>query len=551
MTRMRSGPVRALVLALVAGCADDLAEPTGDATSSGSSTTTESTGTSESTTDEPATTGTGTSTEVEPMTASEPTGSSTTGMIDPGVCERLGGPAGAQTLALAIASEVVADERINAYFLNAGFDGGRFIDCLVDQLATLAGCPGATYTCKGMQAAHAGLGVSAIDFADFVADVATALDEHQAGPAPGLTDADKTALVTELAALAGEVVEDAGDDATLYQRLGRKPGLQALVGGAEAAGSWLALVLADPTLSGFFAGGDDVRLGTCLVRQLADIDGPAVYGAEVDPPPGLEPGVSAGSPCQAMQPAHAGVKNEMLGDAPITAADFVAMLGHLGVALVGMAGDAGDAAALQEALEPLCQEMVVDPEACPGAIEVEVFEEVDLGAAIVDGLYDGTPATMACATLKVPATGFDVVDAVDVEVGIDTGYAGDLTIKLLSPADETVTLVSRPGLAEATDDGAGCSGDNSNLSAAAPLSFGLAGVKDAELMGDGLDTDGVICQDDAACSYTPNPGAAIGPDLASLAGSPAPGDWRVCVGDSCGGFTATLQVVRLKVTRMK
>jgi len=546
---MRTTPARALVLALVAGCADDLAEPTGEPATA-TTTTTVTGGVTESTAP-PVTSSTGTSTGGETTGTSEPTAGSTTEAVDEELCLRLGGPEGAETLAVAIAGAVVADDRINAYFLNAEFDGGRFIDCLVDQLATFAGCPGATYTCKGMTAAHAGLGVSAIDFADFVADVATALDTHQAGPAPLLTDADKVALTSRLAELEAEVVEDAGDDATLYQRLGRKPGLKALVGGPEVAGSWLAGVLDDATLSGFFAGVDEMRFGTCLVRQLASLDGPAVYGAEVDPPPGLEPGVGADTPCRAMQPVHMGVTNEMLGAAPITSADFVAMLSHLGAALAATGADDKDAAALQKALEPLCPEMVVDPEDCPGVTEVEVFEEVDLGAAIVDGFYDGTPASMACATLTVPASGFDVVEAVEVEVGVETGYAGDLTIKLISPAAETVTLVSRPGLAEAADDGSQCSGDNSNLSGAAPLSFSLAGKKDAELMGDGLDTDGTICSDDAACSYTPNPGAAIGPDLASLAGSAAPGEWQVCVGDSCGGFTATLQLARLRLTRAK
>ncbi|MCY1055060.1 proprotein convertase P-domain-containing protein [Nannocystis sp. SCPEA4] len=536
---------RALVLALVAGCADDLAQTTGEpATTEGPSTTTTSGGPTDSTAP-PVTSSTGTTTEGEATSASEPTVGSTTETVDAELCLRLGGPEGAEALAVTIAGAVAADDRINAYFLNAEFDGGRFIDCLVDQLATIAGCPGATYTCKGMTAAHAGLGVSAIDFADFVADVATALDSHQAGSAPLLTDADKAALTGALAAFETDVVEDAGSDATLYQRLGRKPGLQALVG------SWLPGVLGDATLSGFFAGVDEMRFGTCLVRQLASIDGPAVYGGEVDPPPGLEPGVSAAMPCRAMQAVHMGVTNEMLGGAPITSADFVAMLSHLAAALAMVAADDEDAAALQKALEPLCPEMVVDPEDCPGVTEVDEFAEVDLGAAIEDGSYDGTPASMACATLTVPASGFDVVEAVEVEVGVETGYAGDLTIKLISPAAETVTLVSRPGLAEAVDDGSQCSGDNSNLSAAAPLTFGLQGKKDAELMGDGLDTDGTICKDDNACSYTPNPGAAIGPDLASLAGSPAPGEWQVCVGDSCGGFTATLQLARLRLTRAK
>jgi subtilisin-like proprotein convertase family protein/truncated hemoglobin YjbI len=546
MTPMPRVSARVLALVLVASCTDDVAQSTGGPTNG--TTMAATTGPDAATTAGEGTTGTEASTGVEATTGA-PTGEVTTGAVDPALCERLGGPAGAEALALAIAGEVVADDRINAYFLNAGFDGGRFIDCLIDQLASFAGCPGATYTCKGMKAAHAGLGVSAIDFTDFIADVAAALDEHQAGPAPELTDADKAALLATLAGLEAEVVEDSDDDGTLYQRLGRKPGLQALVGAPGAAGSWLGRVFADPTLSGFFAGADEMRLGTCFVRQLASVDGPAVYGAEVDPPPGLEPGVSAMAPCKAMHPAHLGLTNAELGGAPITATDFVTMLGHLAAALTEAGAAVSDAQALQAALEPVCQEIAVDPEACPGATVVEVFEALDLGQPLVDGGYDGTLGAMTCATLTVPATGFDAVDAVEVEVGIDAGYVGDLTIKLVSPAEETVTLVSRPGLAEAADDGSGCSGDNSNLAAGWPVTFSLAGSKDAELMGDGLGTDGVVCKDDSACSYTPNPGAARGPDLASLAGSAAPGAWKLCAGDSCGGFTATLQRVRLRLTR--
>lgn len=514
----------ALVLgfALAAGCADDLSGETGELTT----TTTAATTAMAETTGTVGTTGTGTA-------AAEATAGTTTGPgIDAGLCGRLGEIAGAETLAAAIAEEVRGDDRINAYFLNAGVDAERFVSCLGDQLATMAGCAGATYTCAGMMAVHAGLGVSAIDLADFVADVAAALDGHQASEAPLLTEADKMALTDAVAGLAGEIVEDPGDDATLYQRLGRRPGLELLVT------SWLAEVTADATLSGFFAGADDMRMRTCLVRQLASLDGPAVYGAEV-----------TGTPCQAMAAAHAGVTNAAMGEAPITAGDFVAMLGHLATALSGAEASEADAGALAAMLEPLCVEIAVDAGACPGATQVQVLEAVDVGGPIEDGSYDGTMATMLCQTLTAAATGLDVVAAVEVEVGVDTGHAGDLTIKVVAPGGETVTLVSRPGFAEAADDGAGCSGDNSNLVGAAPLRFHAGGAKDAELMGDSLDTDGVICQDDGACSYTPNPGAATGADLASLTGTAAPGDWQVCVGDSCGGFTATLQVVRLDLTR--
>lgn len=539
-----SARIRPFALALaLAGCTDDTAQPTGDPGPSSTGAPTTGTPSTDGTT----ATGTGGTSTGEPTTGG-PTSGTTTG-VDTGLCERLGGPAGAQAVAIQFAAKVLADARINAYFLNAEVDGGNFIDCLIDQIAVVAGCPGATYTCLDMQAAHAGRKISSADFGDFVADLDEALVEHQASSA--LTGADVAALLAEFQAMHGDVVEDPDDDMTLYQRLGRKPGLQALVGQPPVVGSWLERVTTDATLAGFFGGSDEVRIGTCLIRQLAAIDGPAVYGGEVDAPPGVEPGVSAKSPCRPMQPAHAGVVDDTMGGAPITAADFVAMLGHLSLALAGAGASDADAAALLGALEPLCPEIVVDGEQCPGQSQSELLEATDLALIAEDGFYDGTPATMACHEFMVAADGIDVVAAVEVEVGVDSGHAGDLTIKLMAPDGEAVTLVSRPGFAEAADDGEGCSGDSSNLSSAAPILFHAGGAKDAETMGDSLPSDQTICKDDAACSYAPNPGAAPAGDLAGLAGKAASGSWRLCVGDSCGGFTTTLQVVRLQLQQKK
>lgn len=515
----------------LAGCADDTAQPTSASESSsgpGAGTSGETTG-------------------VDPTTGMASTGDPTGG--ERGLCARLGGPAGAEALAGRIGTRVTKDPRVNAYFLNTGAEFAGKAGCLAGQIAVFAGCEGATYTCLEMQAAHAGLGISALDFADFVEDVAAALEVFAEVDAPTLTAEDRAALVGSFAAVMTEVVEDPGSDATLYQRIGRKPAIRTLVGAPGLAGSWLARVAGDAALAGFFGAADWERLGTCLVRQVAAIDGPAVYGAEVDPPPGIEPGVGAGAPCLPMAPVHAGVTDGAM--APIEAVDFVAMLGHLAATLAaaGVADD--DAAALVGAFEPLCPEIAVDDLDCPGFTETQSFEATELGRVVEDGFYDGTPASMTCHEIAVPADGIDFVTAVEVEVGVDTGYAGDLTIKLVAPGGEVVTLVSRPGFAEPADDGESCSGDSSNLAATSPLVFRTGGDKDAELMGDGLDSSGTICQDDGACSYAPNPGAAQGPGLAALAGTAAPGSWAVCVGDSCGGFTATLQAVRLHLAQQK
>lgn len=534
-----------LALAL-AGCTDDTAQPTGEPGSSSTSGGEETTG--------PPPTGATTASETSGTTGEETTtGAPTTGTtgVDTGLCERLGGAQGAQAVAIRLAGKVRADERINAYFLNASVDGGQFIDCLIDQIAVVAGCPGATYACADMQAAHAGRQISQVDFADFVADMAEALAEHRAELAPMLTGGDVAALVGAFEAMQADIVEDPDDDLTLYQRLGRKPGLAAVVGLPGVAGTWLGRVEADDTLSGFFNDAEWQRLQTCLVRQLANIDGPAIYGQEVDAPPGIEVGVSAKSPCAPMQPAHAGVVDQSMGGAPVTADDFVTMVGHLSLALDDAGASDADRMALLAALEPLCPEIVVDGEKCPGQSQTETFEATDLAMIAEDGFYDGTPMTMACHEFEAAADAIDVVTAVEVEVGIDSGHAGDLTIKLVAPGGEIVTLVSRPGFAEAADDGDGCSGDSSNLKSSAPLLFRTGGAKDAETMGDSLAGDQTICLDDMACEYSPNAGAATPGDLAGLAGTTAAGSWQICVGDSCGGFTTTLQVARLTLAQKK
>ena len=156
--------------------------------------------------------------------------------------------------------------------------------------------------------------------------------------------------------------------------------------------------------------------------------------------------------------------------------------------------------------------------------------------AITDDGYDGTLASMACRTINQGGGG--TVQDASVTVAIEHTWIGDLTIKVESPAGTVATVLSRPGFAEAVDDGTDCCGDDANLVLTDPITFSTTdGLVDAESMGASLPaTDDVVCADDGECLFIPNPGAASDTgDLTNLfAGENPNGDWRVCVGDSVG-----------------
>lgn len=184
--------------------------------------------------------------------------------------------------------------------------------------------------------------------------------------------------------------------------------------------------------------------------------------------------------------------------------------------------------------------------AAPWAHADLVFETAaNLGVSIADDAYNGTVASMACANISVSGTGASTVSGLAVTTWIDHTWVGDLVIKVLSPDNTVVTLMSRPGVAEAADDGTAVGGDNSNLSSIFPIQFNATAAKSAELMGNTLGDAQVVCRDDLACDYLPNRGAAAAGTLATFNGKVLVGTWRLCVGDGGQGDTGLLQKVRL------
>jgi len=503
-------------------------------------------------------TDTGTSTDPTATTADPTTDTdtdSTTGTPD-NLCSRLGGAGDGGIKDLVtdfVVNGVLLDEKINGYFLNADVDGGALIGLVTDQLGEAAECPGVTYGGMNMKDAHAGLKISDQDFNDFAGDFVVALDAHQ-GNHPELTDADKTTILDLLGGFKADIVEDATNDLTVYQRVGRKPAIKTLIGAPDVAESFVGVVAANAAINTFFAASDFVRLNTCLTRQVAGIDGPTKYGQEVDSPgAGVDEGVAAASPCRDMVSSH-----ESLMDADmttITIDDFGALVSDL-VTAMGTAGVAADdQTAILGALGPLCDQIVVgaaEKNKCMGNGEDELVEATDIATPLLDDAYDGTLETMVCTDIVITDNpDLQFVANVQLTVGMDHTYVGDVTIKVQSPTGTILTVLQRPGNSTLPDNGMSCCNDNSDLNKGFPITFKNGGTTDASKMGATLPTAGVICKDDSFCEYNPKHLAGPGVDFNDFLGEVPSGAWKVCVGDSNKNDLGTLDYIGLTVSKVK
>lgn len=545
--------------------------PTSTETDSDTDPSTGSTGTEPTTGNPPTTTTVPTTTDPTASTTEtiDTTGTTDTTGPDTGsttdqpppvtLCPRLGGTDGITSLVTGAIDVILADDKINGYFLNSDVDAANLASCLVKQLGELAECEGVVYDCQDMKTAHNGLGISTIDFMDFAADFSTALDAHQAAN-PDLTDDDKTAILTALGGMSPDIVEDPENNLTVYQRVGRKPAVKALIGRPGEAGTFVDNVVNDSSINGYFGAANIDRLNTCLTRQVSGIDGPTKYGLEVDAPDGIDPGVSLADPCKDMETVHMGMidpnDDQVMG---IDINDFGALVTDLVTAMNTFMVAPEDQEALLGALAPLCEPILAPPfkNQCPSAQKTETIEATMINGNIADDGYNGQPAppSMTCQDLIIPDDPIDFVGGAEVTVGIDHPWVGDLTIKLVSPENKILTLVSRPGLNEPADDGKSSGGDSSNLSASRPLTFKNGAPNNPELMGGTIGANNVICQDEnpplMACEWAPNPGKGPGTDFNDFLGDKASGTWKVCVGDASPGDMGKLHSAKLVIHRVK
>jgi hemoglobin len=111
--------------------------------------------------------------------------------------DRLGGKPAIEAVVGQFLHNVVADDRINAFFANA--DANDLSAKLVDLICQGTGGP-CTYTGKDMKAAHQGMGVKEADFNALVEDLVAALDEfnvpeQEKGELLGILGPMKNAIV--------------------------------------------------------------------------------------------------------------------------------------------------------------------------------------------------------------------------------------------------------------------------------------------------------------------------------------------------------------------
>ena len=111
--------------------------------------------------------------------------------------ERLGGQAALVAVVDDFVVTVAADKRINHFF--ASTDIAHLKKEIVDQICNATGGP-CSYTGKDMKTAHAGMGVTAVDFDALVQDLGKTLNKFK------VPKKEQNELVAILAPLRGDIV---------------------------------------------------------------------------------------------------------------------------------------------------------------------------------------------------------------------------------------------------------------------------------------------------------------------------------------------------------
>jgi cysteine-rich repeat protein len=178
-----------------------------------------------------------------------------------------------------------------------------------------------------------------------------------------------------------------------------------------------------------------------------------------------------------------------------------------------------------------------------------------LNAAVPDDAYDlsESATSMKCISMPVVSKtdgGSDIIRGVFVTVGASAQSAGDLVLKLISPAGTKVTFLSLGGRLETLTDYQDFAGfGGGTLATTHPITFADGAARSAELIGINLSPSEAVCRDDAYCELDPNRGAHPGGKLSAFIGENAAGTWKLCAGDVQQGYTTTLDQVKLGIAR--
>jgi len=186
---------------------------------------------------------------------------------------------------------------------------------------------------------------------------------------------------------------------------------------------------------------------------------------------------------------------------------------------------------------------------CSSTCALEPTQTVTLNAlarSIPDNGYNGTLASMACVDVAVTAWYTPAIASMTVTVGAAHNWVGDVTVKVVHPDNTIVTVMNRPGVVEAADDGGNYGvGATGILSTLYPVTFSQAAATSSETMGSG---GGTVCLNNANnCNWLPANGAAPAGTLASFNGKTSTGTWKVCVGDNNSLDTGSIDRVVLTI----
>ena len=268
--------------------------------------------------------------------------------------------AGFQTRRLAdvIIAAQLEDPRINGYFRNASIDHDNMAVCMAEVFESFAtGQPPGDADCElDMASVHAGLGVSTVDFDDWVENLETAMDGL------GIAPADAAEFVAAVVPAGDDIIEDPDSNATLYQRLGRRPGID------HAVFHFVNKILMNPQVARYFLDADGLpdyssTFNTCLVRLLGSLDGPFIYGEGFP----LESTLAdEGRACRDMAATHQNMTSAPPEEDPITGAEFLEVAGALVDALLYLQVPQEDIDLLVAAmnLPALCNAILGDPSEC-------------------------------------------------------------------------------------------------------------------------------------------------------------------------------------------
>jgi hypothetical protein len=299
----------------------------------------------------------------------------------------------------------VANNAYNAWFSNSDLDAAKLKTCLVHQVLGALTFPGATYTgiadvndlqalypadtatydCRSMANAHAGLQIPTVANDALVADVVAAMNE-EAVPANV-----QTAITGALGPQFGDIIDETQDDAetnSAYNFLGGKNAIRTVLAGDDCDPAtvgnqpcFVGRVLADATLAPFFAGAVDrdggARLVACLQRQIAgDIaGGPDEYGNANFL---VESALEDLGQCQTMLASHTGLN--------ITDAQFEALDIHAATALTLLLGSPAEgtkAAAIIGAVvaaltgEQICRDIVESADEATACVDFDPATDPD------------------------------------------------------------------------------------------------------------------------------------------------------------------------------